>query len=64
MQLVSIDRWMEMTWPNPEDRPTKRTVWAWIGARVLPSVKMRGRVYMNTELADKALEGLARGIKN
>jgi len=64
MKLISIDSWMAQTWPNPEDRPTKRTVWNWINSRVVPSVKMRGRVYMNTELADKALEGLARGIKN
>lgn len=41
--LVSVDKMIEVVWPEESERPCKKTVQDWAKKGIIPSVQVRGR---------------------
>ena len=54
-ELVGAETMMEMVWPNEKDRPSLRTLANWQRLRIIPFVKLGGRVYFNVEDVSEAV---------
>jgi hypothetical protein len=49
LELVSAETLLRKLWPDPRDRPSLRTLRNWQKERIIPSVRLGGRVYFNIE---------------
>lgn len=63
-KLVGADKCLAILFPDPDSRPSSKTLRAWAEDRVVPSNKIGGRIYFRPARVSAALDRYERKARS